>query len=93
MGIGSDADKKILARFISKTPFLAKDVPNRVFDAREAKDIHQFFQMVTMSLTMRAKTSNPNAVPESPEIKLDGGSIKSATTGNAAASSDDEGYW
>ncbi|MDM1708058.1 vWA domain-containing protein [Thiopseudomonas alkaliphila] len=90
MGIGQGADKGVLERFISKTPFLAKDVPNRVFDAREAKDIHQFFQMVTMSLTRRSQSSNPNVVSAS--IELD-----ECTKSNIAASisieNDDQGYW
>lgn len=90
MGIGRDADNIVLERFISKTPFLAKDVPNRVFDAREAKDIHQFFQMVTMSLTRRAQSSNPNVV--SALIELD-----ERANSNIAASvsieNEDQGFW
>ncbi|EHZ6901843.1 VWA domain-containing protein [Vibrio cholerae] len=68
MGIGQGADKSVLERFISKTPFLAKDVPNRVFDALEAKDIHHFFQLVTMSLTRRNQSKNPNEVAASIEL-------------------------
>ncbi len=90
MGIGSDADNTVLERFISKTPFLAKDVPNRVFDAREAKDIHQFFQMVTMSLTRRSQSSNPNAVSAS--IELDE-HVKSNIAASTSIENDDQGYW
>ncbi|MGI2014868.1 vWA domain-containing protein [Shewanella oncorhynchi] len=90
MGIGSDADNTVLERFISKTPFLAKDVPNRVFDAREAKDIHKFFQMVTMSLTSRSQSSNPNVVSAS--IELDE-RTKSNIAASVSIENDDQGYW
>jgi len=43
---------------------------------------------------MRTQSKNPNVVPDPSEIKLDGGSVKSAATGNTKGSSnDEEGYW
>ena len=86
MAIGRDADKKVLKRFIEGRP-------HDLFYAENAGQLHEFFQRVTMSVTMRTQSKNPNVVPAPSEIKLDGGSIKSNTTGNAVGSSDDDGYW
>jgi uncharacterized protein YegL len=86
MAIGHDADETVLKRFIEGTP-------HDLFYAENAGQLHEFFQRVTMSVTMRTQSKNPNVVPAPSEIKLDGGSVKSATAGNATASSNDEGYW
>ena len=86
MAIGRDADETVLKRFIEGTP-------HNLFYAENAGQLHEFFQRVTMSVTMRTQSKNPNVVPTPSEIKLDGGSVKSATAGNTTASSDDEGYW
>ncbi len=86
MAIGRDADETVLKRFIEGTP-------HDLFYAETAGQLHEFFQRVTMSVTMRTQSKNPNVVPVPSEIKLDGGSVKSATAGNTTASSDDEGYW
>ena len=86
MAIGRDADETVLKSFIEGTP-------HDLFYAKNAGQLHEFFQRVTMSGTMRTQSKNPNVVPASPEIKLDGGSVKSAATGKTTASSDDEGYW
>lgn len=86
MAIGRDADETVLKRFIEGTP-------HDLFYSENAGQLHEFFQRVTMSVTMRTQSKNPNVVPAPSEIKLDGGSVKSATAGNATASSDDEGYW
>lgn len=81
MGIGADADKDVLGKFIENTPYLAQQgqtkVPNRVFSANDAESIHEFFQKVTMSVTSRSKSNNPNQIPS--VSKTDDG--------------DDEGYW
>lgn len=79
MGIGDDADKSVLSKFIENTPYLAQQgeakIPNKVFYADDADGLHAFFQKVTMSVTLRSKSSNPNQVP-------------SITEDN-----NDEGYW
>ncbi|GAD89527.1 MULTISPECIES: VWA domain-containing protein [Vibrio] len=85
MAIGRDADETVLKRFIEGTP-------HDLFYAENAGQLHEFFQRVTMSVTMRTQSKTPNVVPAPSEIKLDGGSVKSATT-EPTASSDDEGYW
>jgi len=82
MAIGQDADETMLKRFIDGTP-------HDLFYAENAGQLHEFFQKLTMSLTMRTKSKNPNVVPAPSEIKLDGDSVKSNSTG----SSDDAGYW
>ena len=86
MAIGSDADKTVLNKFIKGTPY-------DLFNAKDGGQILEFFQRVTMSVTMRTRSSNPNAVPDISEIKLDSNGVKSDVTGNATKSSDDEGYW
>jgi uncharacterized protein YegL len=69
MGIGEDPGTQVLERFISQTPVLAEvngtPVVNAVFHATDADKIHEFFRKVTMSVTSRSKSLNPNAVPKS----------------------------
>lgn len=77
MGIGEDPGKKVLERFISQTPVLAEvngtPIPNTVFHAMDADKMHEFFQKVTMSVTTRSKSVNPNAVPTSAETEIEEG--------------------
>lgn len=86
MAIGRDADETVLKRFIEGTP-------HDLFYAENAGQLHEFFQRVTMSVTMRSRSKNPNVVPTPSEIKLDGSSVKSNAAGSTAKSADDEGYW
>ena len=53
MAIGHDADKTVLSRFI-------KDTQHDLFSAENAGQLHDFFQKVTMSVTMRTQSKNPN---------------------------------
>lgn len=80
MGIGDDADKNVLSKFIENTPYLAQQgdtkIPNKVFYADDAERLHEFFQKVTMSVTSRSKSSNPNQIPSVNPY-----------------SGEDEGYW
>lgn len=55
MGIGAEADCETL------TAFLAND-EGRVFEAHEAREIKNFFRWVTMSVTMRSRSANPNSI-------------------------------
>ncbi len=79
MGIGGNPGNSVLERFISQTPVLAEvngtPIPNTVFHAMDAEKMHEFFQKVTMSVTTRSKSVNPNAVPTSaePEPQEEGG--------------------
>ncbi|GIW92901.1 MAG: hypothetical protein KatS3mg110_0942 [Pirellulaceae bacterium] len=67
MGIGENPGMEVLERFISRTPTLMEvnghAVPNRVFRATDAAKIHEFFQKVTLSVTIRSKSFNPNVPP------------------------------
>ena len=86
MAIGSNADETVMKRFIEGTQ-------HDILYVENLRKLHEFFQRVTMSVTMRTQSKNPNVVPTPSEIKQDGDSVKSATTGNTTVSSDDESYW
>ena len=59
LGIGSEADESVLQAFIEGTDNA------KVFHADDAAGIADFFKFVTMSVTMRSKSINPNqAVPQ-----------------------------
>jgi uncharacterized protein YegL len=77
MGIGDNPGMSVLERFISQTPVLAEvngtAIRNTVFRAADADKIHEFFRKVTMSVTMRSKSHNPNAVPTSAKVNADEG--------------------
>ena len=49
MAIGAGTDEAVLRRFIAGTP-------HQLFNADSASKIHEFFQLVTMSVTMRASS-------------------------------------
>ena len=62
MGIGADADSVILSQFIDTASGL------RVFEAHEAGRIQKFFRFVTMSVTTRTRSGNPNEIiPADPD--------------------------
>lgn len=56
MAIGSDADEAVLSAFIEGTP-------HKLFHAANASQIHEFFQRVTMSVTVRSRSTSPNDIP------------------------------
>ena len=55
LAIGDDADKRVLQES------LADAENNRVFEVYEARKIRDFFQLVTMSVSSRSKSANPNS--------------------------------
>lgn len=62
MGIGADADSVILSQFIDAAS------GSRVFEAHEAGRIQKFFRFVTMSVTTRTRSGNPNEIiPADPD--------------------------
>jgi uncharacterized protein YegL len=83
MAIGRDADETVLKRFIEGTP-------HDLFYAENAGQLHEFFQRVTMSVTMRTQSRNPNVVPAS--IELDE-RTKSNIAASVSIENDDQGYW
>ena len=97
LAIGHDADEQVLSRFIEKTPFLAKEKPNKVFYAENAAQLHEFFQFVTMTTIARSRSKNPNEVPAASDIKLDGASAHVFSevngSGHSHRESDEEGYY
>jgi len=60
MAIGADADHDVLQAFLG-------DPEARVFQAGEARQIRQFFQLVTMSVSSRSRSANPNSTPSLPD--------------------------
>ena len=57
MAIGADADKDVLRQFTA-------GMEEPLFEAEQASEIPKFFQLVTMSVTSRMKTANPNLAPD-----------------------------
>jgi uncharacterized protein YegL len=56
LAIGGDADTDMLRRFLN-------DDKKDVFVAADARRIKDFFDLVTMSVTTRSQSANPNEVP------------------------------
>ena len=56
MAIGADADESVLKEFLAEPGA-------RVFHAGEARQIRHFFRWVTMSVTHRSRSANPNVAP------------------------------
>ncbi|MCB9609594.1 MAG: VWA domain-containing protein [Polyangiaceae bacterium] len=56
LAIGADADNVALNAFLA-------DPEGRVYRADEARQIRQFFQLVTMSVSARSRAANPNVAP------------------------------
>lgn len=71
MAIGPDADEAMLKDFVN-------DSEAPVFRAHNARDIHRFFRAVTMSVTTRSTSQNPDSKsafvvppPEGEDLDLD----------------------
>lgn len=64
LAIGDDADCEMLQRFLGQPGA-------RVFRAHEARQIKQFFRWVTMTVTTRSRSINPNllAAPQLPALE------------------------
>ncbi len=86
IAIGRDADEAVLKKFIQGTP-------HELFHAENAGQLHEHFQRITMSVTMRSQSKNPNVVPDSSNIKHDGDSVQPNPQGSPSEPSTDEGYW
>lgn len=56
LAIGADADHAVLEAFLASPEA-------RVYRADEARQIRQFFQLVTMSVSARSRSANPNSPP------------------------------
>jgi uncharacterized protein YegL len=64
MGIGDDADLAMLSAFLATADA-------RVFPAKEARQIKQFFRWVTMSVAQRSRSVNPDSVVAAEPTALD----------------------
>ena len=64
LGIGADADHQVLRDFLD-------DPEGRVFEAHEVREIRQFFQWVTMSVTSRSRSGQPNQTVAVDPLDLD----------------------
>jgi uncharacterized protein YegL len=60
LAIGADADHDVLQAFLAEPEA-------RVYRADEARQIRQFFQLVTMSVSSRSRSANPNSAPSLPD--------------------------
>jgi uncharacterized protein YegL len=85
MAIGRDADETVLKRFIEGTP-------HDLFYAKNAGQLHEFFQRVTMSVTMRTQSKNPNLIPNIPK-QLKDANIISNVEYQVIPKSEENGYW
>lgn len=98
MAIGADADEKVLGKFVEGTQ-------NPLCYSENAKQMREFFKFVTMSVTSRVNSGNPNALPkpettEAKTISIEARSIKTDTPesqkklgDDGAGDNSDEGYW
>jgi uncharacterized protein YegL len=56
LGIGGDTNQEVLERFVN-------DPDKPIFSADDAGQIKEFFELVTMSVTKRSQSADPNSVP------------------------------
>lgn len=87
MAIGSDADEAVLSEFI-------KGTPHELFHAGNASQIHEFFKRVTMSVTVRSRSTSPNDVPAEAVVGPDGPSAPTGSPTSRGRSGDagSDGY-
>ena len=64
LAIGPDADIKMLQDFLN-------DPEKQVFSASDAAQITRFFRFVTMSISLRSRSINPNSIPKLPPPRDD----------------------
>ena len=86
IAIGRDADEAVLKKFIQGTS-------HELFYAENAAQLHEYFQKITMSVTMRSQSKNPNVVPDPSDIKLDGDNVQTDQLSSTSEPNNDEGYW
>ena len=63
MAIGADADMSVLGEFVGKAG-------QEVFRADEGAKIRRFFQWVTMTVSMRSRQMDPNAVISADSVSI-----------------------
>ena len=77
MAVGKDAGENVLKRFI-------KGTEHELFSSNDAEKISEFFDRVTMSVTTRTRSQNPNKVPSDKDFDTESAHVreKSALTNN-----------
>jgi len=85
LGIGAGADNHMLGKFIVGTG-------HAVFQADQAESIHEFFKRVTMSVTTRMKSPDPDTFPKDSDIRLDSPTLKPHASPNADDADEGAGY-
>ena len=88
VAIGTGTDEAMLQKFIAGTS-------NALFHAADAEQILDAFQRVTMSVTVRSKSKDPNQLPGLGAPPTASVAVRDAMGENRStgASSDDDGYW
>jgi uncharacterized protein YegL len=90
MAIGPDADSQVLGKFI-------EDSPHPLFQADDAAQLNEFFQLVTMSITIRGRSINPNLIPKQPKTEsvssTEEDSIEKLSTSQSSEESEEIEYW
>jgi len=61
LAIGGDADKRMLEKFLN-------DPQKKVFYAEDASKIKDFFRFVSMSVTLRSKSIDPNKISQTVDV-------------------------
>ncbi|SVC92417.1 uncharacterized protein METZ01_LOCUS345271, partial [marine metagenome] len=92
MAIGKDADENVLKRFIEGSE-------HELFYANNAGQLYEFFRYVTMSVTTRSQSQNPNEIPADSDLKSKVSDESNLTTENSDESAQsngdtsDDGEW
>lgn len=89
LAIGEKADEEMLRRFIAGTP-------NPLFHAADAGQILETFRRVTMSVSLRTRSKDPNQIPNLRSVAAGPASQGAAVTEKSpepTAKDEDEGYW
>jgi uncharacterized protein YegL len=81
MGIGDGVDMTVLRKFIE-----GNVVDREVFSADDASAIKDFFEYVTISVSVRTQSQNPNTVPQDNGVRA---TVAGQNT-TASSSSDDD---
>lgn len=68
LAIGSDASREMLLSFTKDS--------EKLFEANDASKIREFFQFVTMSVSVRSKSVDPNKIPVVPRQQIKAGSVQ-----------------
>ena len=82
MVIGHNTDDSVLRRFVEGTK-------HDIFRVENAKELHAFFQHVTMSITSRSRSNNPNEIPMTTETNI----LDKSITIQDIRETDNEDYW